>query len=174
MTPEEFQKLYPLIAGWIESTLRAHAGQMRPVASAGFARLPLYYRAGLLARARFIPVGRAPTPPLADWGLAQFADFQRMEPAGITYLENYFVQQDHVASERLHFHELIHVVQWRLLGPERFLALYAEGLERYGCRDSPLEVMAYDAEDAFVRGAPFDAEQLVQAQLARLTGGNFQ
>jgi hypothetical protein len=44
--------------------------------------------------------------------------------------------------------------------------LYADGLERFGYGDSPLEVMAYDAEAAFVAEEIFDAEQLVAQKLS--------
>ena len=170
MTPAEFQKIYPLLAGWIERTLRSHALEMRPVASTGFKRLPLYYSSALLARAKYVPVDRCPTPPLVSMGLEQFRDFEEMNPGGITYLDTYFVHQTHVTSERLHFHELIHVVQWLTLGPEKFLLAYADGLERYGYRDSPLEVMAYDAEEKFALGGqPFDTEKFVREQLGRIT-----
>ncbi len=65
-------------------------------------------------------------------------------------------------ANRLHFHELVHIVQWRLLGLERFLAVYADGLERFGWRDSPLEEMAYRLDGLFQRGgAPFSVEQAV-------------
>jgi hypothetical protein len=58
------------------------------------------------------------------------------------------------------------VIQWRILGPENFLRSYADGLERYGYRDSPLEIMAYNAEARFVTStAGFDAEQLVAENL---------
>jgi len=58
------------------------------------------------------------------------------------------------------------VIQWRVLGPENFLRSYADGLERYGYRESPLEVMAYDAEKRFVTSmAGFDAEQFVVENL---------
>lgn len=91
-----------------------------------------------------------------------------MDAAGITYLDTYFVKTGAAGIESLHFHELIHVVQWRLLGPERFLAAYADGLEKYGYRDSPLETMAYDAEDRFKNNpALFDAEHLVTQALER-------
>ncbi|HEY4247095.1 MAG TPA: hypothetical protein VGM64_09580 [Lacunisphaera sp.] len=171
MTPEVFRKIYPLMAGWIDNTLSSHVEKARSVASTGFKRLPLYYSSALLARAKFVPVDRCPTPPLASMGVELFRDFEEMNPAGITYLDTYFVHQRHVTSERLHFHELIHVVQWFVLGPEKFLATYADGLERYGYRDSPLEVMAYDAEAAFALGGqPFDAEKLVREQLGRIAG----
>lgn len=166
MTPEEFQRLYPLLAGWIDGTLRTHAAMARSVASCGFKRLPLYYSPTLLARAKFVAVARCPTPPLTAMGLEQFREFEGMDPGGITYLDTYFVRQDHVALEHLHFHELIHVVQWLTLGSERFMMLYAEGLERHGYRNSPLEAMAYDAEEEFTQSMkPFNAEKRVKEQL---------
>ena len=70
---------------------------------------------------------------------------------------------DHARDESLHFHELVHVIQWRLLGPEKFLAFYADGLERFGYRNSPLEVMAYNLQDRFDREAqPFSVEAACQ------------
>jgi hypothetical protein len=61
------------------------------------------------------------------------------------------------------------VIQWRLLGPERFLVAYANGLDEFGYEKSPLEKMAYDAEAAFKRSSPtFDAEKFVADQLGRL------
>jgi len=79
-----------------------------------------------------------------------------------------FVKRARANDEELYFHELIHVVQWRLLGAEFFLAMYAAGLEKFGYRDSPLEKMAYDAQDMFARGERFDAERFVAAQLNRM------
>jgi hypothetical protein len=40
-----------------------------------------------------------------------------------------------------------------------------EGLERFGYRDSPLEVMAYEAEAAFTANKVFDAEKMVARKL---------
>ena len=47
MTPEEFQQYYPRLLGWIDTTLRAYAGNAPTVLSRGFPRLPLYFSAGL-------------------------------------------------------------------------------------------------------------------------------
>jgi hypothetical protein len=44
--------------------------------------------------------------------------------------------------------------------------LYADGLERFGYRDSPLEIMAYDAEAAFKANDVFDAEIVVAQKLS--------
>src|SRR5262249_1889154 len=77
--------------------------------------------------------------------------FEHGNFSGITYLNTFFIRQDDVSNEAIHFHELIHVIKWRILGPEQFLSLYSDGLERFGYRDSPLEKMAYDAEAAFTQ-----------------------
>jgi hypothetical protein len=103
-------------------------------------------------------------------GLSRFAEFERGDYDGITYLDTFFVKRRSATAERVHFHELIHVIQWRILGPETFLATYAAGLETFGYRESPLEIMAYNAEAAFCQSDEiFDAETLVAAQLSRMT-----
>lgn len=80
------------------------------------------------------------------------------------------MRADHAHVESLHFHELVHVIQWRLLGPEGFLALYADGLERFGYRNSPLEVMAYELQDKFEREQePIHVEVACQKKLRGLT-----
>jgi hypothetical protein len=149
MTDEEFKAVYPPIMEWIQMTLAAHATAARPVSSFGFDRLPRYYDRKVLASAKVVLVQQVPMPPLSALGLARFADFERMDSAGITYLDTYFVHQDHARDESIHFHELVHIIQWQLLGPEKFLASYSEGLERFGYRESPLEVMAYDFQNRF-------------------------
>jgi len=64
---------------------------------------------------------------------------------------------------------MMHVVQWRLLGAEFFVAMYAGGLEKFGYRNSPLEKMAYDAQESFTRSAlVFDAEKLVAEKLSAM------
>jgi len=169
LTEQEFRAVYPRIASWIQRTLAAHASIARPVASFGFRRLPQYYDAPLLAASKVVAVPKVPVPPLAAMGLDRFSDFAQMDAGGITYLDTYFVRADHVHFESLHFHELVHVIQWRLLGPEKFLALYADGLERCGYRHSPLEVMAYDLQDRFEREPqPFNVEAACQMKLREL------
>jgi len=164
MTVEEFRRVYPLIAGWIKKTLAEHASAARPVASLGFSRLPHYYDAPFLVSSMVVFVPRVPVPPLSAMGLDQFRDFEQMDARGTTYLNTYFVRADQSHSESLHFHELVHVIQWRLLGPEEFLALYADGLERFGYRKSPLERIAFRLQRRFERGAqPFSVEAACQS-----------
>ena len=166
MTKQEFQTVYPLVVGWIQRTLEHPARATRAVASLGFSRLPLYYDQDTLATSKVIPVTRVPVPPLSALGLARFVEFEQTDMAGITYLDTYFVRADHIRDESLHFHELVHVMQWRVLGPEKFLERYADGLERFGYRDSPLEVVAYDLQGRFERDQkPFSVEAICQKLL---------
>ena len=122
MTPEEFKKFYPRLLRWIDCTLRAYAENARTVVSRGFPRLPLY----------FSTVDKLPIPPLSSWGLTRFADFERGTFDGITYLNTFFIKRNDLRNEAIYFHELIDVVQWRILGPEQFLRSYADGLEQVG------------------------------------------
>jgi hypothetical protein len=138
MTPEAFRKLYPHVIGWIQQTLAAHSDETNTVSSVGFPRLSRYFSENLLSSTKVIIVDRVPMPPLSSMGLSQFTAFEHGDFDGITYLDTFFVKCGSASTERLYFHELIHVVQWRLLGPERFLAVYANGLETLGYRESPL------------------------------------
>jgi hypothetical protein len=160
------QKL-PEIKAWIERTLETHSSQARPVTSYAFQRLARFYSAKLLASTSVVEVPRVPVPPLMAMGLPELADFENGDYAGITYLNTYFVQLNAATSESLHFHELVHVVQWQHLGPDRFLMAYALGyMLGGGYRNNPLEVMAYDLQARFDQhAAPFDAEAEIRRGL---------
>jgi len=168
MKPHEFEDAFPKVMSWIHRTLRSYQNIARPVGSMNFKRLPLYFSRTEIERAKFAAVDRIPLPPLASIGLRRFKKLERGDYDGITYLDTYFLKRPKARDESLHLHEMIHVVQWRLLGAEFFLAMYAAGLEKFGYRDSPLEKMAYDAQDMFARGERFDAERFVAAQLNRM------
>jgi hypothetical protein len=166
MAPEEFAKFYPPLLGWIQTTLTASAGTAETVASRGFGRLPLYFTEETLTSTKVVLVDPLPMPPLSSMGLSHFADFERGNFEGLTYIDTFFLKPTQSRNENMHFHELVHVIQWRLLGPERFLFWYADGLERFGYRQSPLEAMAYDAETAFASStAVFNVEKMVAEKL---------
>ena len=76
-----------------------------------------------MARAKVVFVDKCPVPPVPAIGLTQFADFENMNASGVTYLDTYFALWHEAERESLHFHELVHVVQWQLLGAENFVAL---------------------------------------------------
>jgi hypothetical protein len=166
MSPEKFAKAYPPLIAWIRNTLTASAHVAKTVASQGFSRLPLYFTEETLASTKVVLVDPLPMPPLSSMGLARFADFMQGDFDGITYVDTIFLKPTQSNNENVHFHELVHVIQWRLLGPDRFLSSYANGLECFGYRQSPLEAMAYDAESAFASStAIFNVEKMVAEKL---------
>lgn len=94
------------------------------------------------------------------------SEFFKGAIAGITYNDTYFIREDLLSGESLHFHELVHVVQWKFFGPEKMLMHYAAGLLQSGYRDSFLEVMAYKQQYRFeLKGSPYNAEAEVMAEL---------
>jgi hypothetical protein len=170
MTPEEFASANPVVLAWIHQTIADHKHLTKTVASRGFKRLPRYFSGDLLQTTKVATVDRIPMPPLSAIGLQRFGEFERSDYDGITYLDTIFVKRARANEEELHFHELIPVLQWHLLGPERFLALYADGLERFGYLNSPLERMAYLAQQKFGQSKRvFDAQALVLYELGQLS-----
>ncbi|HEV7501261.1 MAG TPA: hypothetical protein VGQ33_14705 [Vicinamibacteria bacterium] len=84
------------------------------------------------------------------------------EMAGITFGDTYFVQAGHAPTDGVHFHELVHVVQWKTLGVVEFLSTYAVGLAQHGYATSPLESAASWLEGQFDLGiAPLDVTDFV-------------
>ena len=169
MTQEQFDSAYPMIAAWIDQTLASHLHQAVSVASLGFKRLPHFFPAELLRCAHVVYVPAVPVPPLASMGFEEFSEFEQGDFAGITYLNTFFSRFEKRDDEAHHFHELIHVIQWQILGPKSFLAAYADGISRIGYRQSPLEVMAYTLQNVFRRShSPFEAAAVVTDELRAL------
>lgn len=166
MNLQRLQQKLPEIKAWVEQTVAAHRSASQPVASLRFPRLNHFYTNNTLARARVVTLPRVPMPPLISMGLPEFAGFEQMNAAGITYLDTFFVQNGFARDESLHFHELVHIVQWRFLGPDRFLTAYALGHLSGGYEQNPLEQVAYQLQARFDRNEPaFDAEALIRRHL---------
>jgi hypothetical protein len=141
----------PQVREWIDQFLNAHRNRARAVSALGFPRLSACFPRELLDRAKVVSVDRVPFPPVEKFGLPEFASLQQMTFEGITFKDTFFLQQGH-ASESLHFHELVHVVQWLRLGVDNFILAYALGLLRFGYAQSPLEEMAYTLQRRFGLG----------------------
>ena len=156
----------PAIERWIDELLARHRPAARSVASLPFERLARCYPLDTLDQAYVVLVDRVPTPPLTSMGLPAFAAFEHMDANGITFRDTFFVERSLADDESLHFHELVHIVQWRLLGPRNFLLAYAAGLATPdGYASNPLEVIAYGLQEQFERGATFRAEPLIEQHL---------
>jgi len=153
----------PTVRTWIDSLRVQYAGAGQPAASLGFPRLADYFPDAVLQSARVVTVAKVPFPPIVDMGLTEFADLSQMALSGVTYDDLVFVHQS-LRTERVHFHELVHVVQWRTLGVDRFLLTYGAGVLEHGYAHSPLEAITYDLQSDFDRGVAMpDLEARVAA-----------
>lgn len=141
----------PRLRQWIDDLLGHHADQARTVPSLGFEQLTLCFPNELLERTKVVEVARVPFPPVECFGLPEFAIMQQMQFDGITFKDTFFLQRGR-SSESLHFHELVHVVQWARLGVDNFLLAYGFGLNHFGYESSPLEQMAYTLQRSFENG----------------------
>jgi len=164
------QNRFPAIRKWIDTTVDEYRPAARPLASLGFSRLAHYFDAETLKRACVVEIDVVPKPPLTALGLHQFSDFEQMNAAGATYGDVYFVDRARASDESLHFHELVHAVQWRILGADRFMLTYALGyLAAGGYANNPLEEVAHTLEGLFVREPRlFRVEPIVSQHLERV------
>lgn len=147
-----FHYALPALKEWIGKTLKDNRERAVPVISLGFTRLAEYFPPDLLEKTKVVEVpGKVPYPPIASFGLPEFQQMESVPFSGITFMDTYFVRSDMIGSESLHFHELVHVIQWDSLGVDNFLLAYGFGLFHFGYRDSPLETMAYKLQERFER-----------------------
>ncbi len=147
-----FHSALPAVNEWIENTLEQNRESTVRIIDIGFPRLKTVYPTDLLVKAKVVVVpGKVPYPPISSMGLPEFQQMEAMPFSGITYKDTFFVKEELAQSESLHFHELVHVVQWGQLGVNKFLLAYGVGLMHYGYKDSPLEQMAYALQEGFDR-----------------------
>lgn len=154
---------FPQLEAWIDGYIQDAAAQAQTVASLRFPCLSSYFSPETLDAAKVVITAQIQKPPFSRLGLHEFAEFEEMDVLGITYKSTFFIKPDSATDESLHFHELIHVVQWRTVGPKNFLLAYGAGYSKFRYRNAPLEVMAYDLQDHFdAREAIPDLENLVE------------
>lgn len=132
-------------------------------------RLRPYFPGDLLETVSTVQVDATPQLPLHEWSLASPVDFVGTGASGLSLLDLVFLRYGGEDRADLLFHELVHAMQWRCLGLNRFLLLYGIGLVQHGYRQSPLEAMAFDLQHRFEReDAPFDAGMLTTRRCQEL------
>lgn len=136
---------------WIVNYTQSTAGHAVTVASLAVPNLADCYPKELLESTRVVMVDEICYPPLEQFGLGDFKSLQETTWSGITFDNVYYLRRD-VVSPALHFHELVHVVQYQRLGLEQFLWAYSVGIALHRYEDSPLEKMAYDLQLEFEHG----------------------
>jgi len=85
---------------------------------------------------------------------------------GIPWDTTIFIRRDLADWDAVHFHELLHVVQWEYLGTDRYLTAWAIGTITRGYRENPLEEMAFRFQVRYeTDDTPFDVIKAVTAEL---------
>jgi hypothetical protein len=164
---EQFRDLVSDVQKWIVHMLAEYEKQMEPVAAAQFERLKEYYPNDLLQRIRRVIVDRCPVPPLAVTGIPQLAEIETWDIKGIPWENTIFIRRNLADWEAVHFHELLHIVQWERLGTERYLTAWAVGTITRGYRDNPLEEMAFRHQSRFETDKkPYDIAREVAAEIS--------
>jgi hypothetical protein len=125
-----------------------------------------YFNPADLDRVRIVVTDPLPInePPFAGIIRRLGLDFPSVALTAAITFDSVIASREPMNSSLL-FHELVHVVQYRLLGVDAFARLYVHGFLAGGSyHDIPLECCAFQLEERFVTGGQvFDVEKQVAA-----------
>ncbi len=152
---QRLQRAVPQVESWIDDLRVRHGPRAVKASDIASPRLAATVPATILGSARSVSTDAIPFPPVAAYGLPELQAMADMPMAGITFRDMYFVHPSY-ATEGVHLHELIHIIQWRTLGVGPFLLTYALGIVQHGYAQSPLEAIAFDYQSRFERGVVLD------------------
>ena len=161
---------------WINNVQAAHRPQASPFRHGLKAFLgPFFHGTGALDSAKYQAVKVVPSPPAELTALLGVPiDFS--QAAARTFKDTILISETWLDTHpdpsngftRLAFHELVHVVQYEILGVDRFVQKYVTGLQ--GGRDYyaiPLEMAAYTLQARFMTAPDevFSVKELVEKML---------
>jgi hypothetical protein len=143
----------PRVEQWVRQLRQERRATSQPVSAMGFPKLATCFPSHVLNSTRVEITDDLPFPPVEAYGIPEFEVMAKMPMAGITFSDLYFVRPAH-STESMHFHEVIHVIQWRALEVREFLLTYAAGFVQNGYERNPLEQIAFDLQARFESGPP--------------------
>lgn len=150
---------------WIQEVNTAHES-IRQSCSIFHDCFDGFYSQEFLGSSYFVVVDKLPKPDFSELREAGLGNFLDKDIAGITYKNTYYIHRSAVGELRLHFHELVHVIQWKELGALAFLKRYIQEIQTFGYERAPLEKMAYQLDAHYeVGGQAFNITEYVRKQL---------
>ncbi len=167
----KFKEKLPLVREWVDCTVTQYRNEARTTNSYSFHNFSQYFSEKTLCSTKIVEMDKIPVPPLSSLGISELVDFEKdpKDYDGITLLDTCFLRKNAAGRAELHFHELVHIVQWQILGIDTFLMVYGIGLLKFGYWNSPLEVMARKHTDLFKKKEPvFNVETLVRSEVSEL------
>jgi hypothetical protein len=143
---------------WIKEQRQVFRPLGRALPDTAIAQFSLYFEERLLQEVRLVTVPALENPGFLEEYRAVFSekaipllDFSTM--AGITFMDTILLVDRFLVESptALIFHELVHVVQYELLGPEKFVELYIMGWVNQGFNYAaiPLEMDAYELQNRY-------------------------
>ncbi|EDP60873.1 hypothetical protein [Vibrio sp. AND4] len=140
-----------IIEEWIDLTNERFSSQ-RKSCSLLARQFAGFYSDEFLADSYFVIVDSLPKPDFPELREAGLGAFLDEEFQGITYKNTYYILSTVAEDLGLHFHELVHVAQWKTLGAPGFLQRYIAEVQSVGYKNAPLEKLAYELEYHFSQG----------------------
>lgn len=153
------------IEQWIHQVNSSHR-ELRQSCSVFEEHFRGFYSPDFLNTAFFVVTDEIPKPDFPELREAGLGGFIDMNVGGITYNDTYYVKQGAADELRLHFHELVHVIQWRELTLQGFIERYIREIQDFGYDEAPLEKMAYALDGHYQKqGQHLSVEQFVRENL---------
>ncbi|RYV03800.1 hypothetical protein SOPP22_01955 [Shewanella sp. OPT22] len=136
---------------WIDTLLEKHKFQRTPCTTLD-KKLTQHFPEEFLERSYFVVIpdtDEIPTPPKDDFPIDCFSVIE--DCVAVTYKDTYFIRKSILSDLDVHFHELIHVIQWHVLGPETFIVNYYFQAATHNSHEKlPLEDMAIYLTENFI------------------------
>ena len=166
---------------WVESQRRRHRPGARPLSPEERSEFEQFFNSRVMDAARIALVPLIENPgfysELPGLDLAESLDLT--QAVGIAYRDTILISERHLHPHTpwmpLIFHELVHVAQYDLLGPERFMQRYIHGWAENGFSYGaiPLESQAYELQARYQSrpGRPFVVESELRRRLDLAQGG---
>jgi len=98
---------------WIDDTNLLHADKRRSCAHL-FEEFKYFYTKPFLEKTYFVVLDELPKPDFPELRALGFSSFIDMPANGITYKDTYYILPHILEVKRVHFHELVHVLQYAL------------------------------------------------------------
>lgn len=158
----DMNQLMALLIGqgqkWIKEQRLAYRPLGKVLPEQTVAQFSPYFETSLLKKVRLLMVPALENPGFLEAYRTSFADkglplLDFTSFSGITFVDTILLVDEFPAADPVAtlFHELVHAVQYEILGPEKFVELYILGWVNQGFNYAaiPLEMDAYELQNRF-------------------------
>ena len=154
LSQSQIEQAIACVAAYLRGQREHYSPAARPLSPPHKARMWPYFSPALLDQVRIVELQdqRIPTPPFyaqaRALGFDNLPELTHMD--SVTFLD--VVVFNEQLTERSLFHSLVHVVQFHLLGLERYSELFVKGFVKTKTHFTvPLEAHAFSLESKFMR-----------------------